>query len=445
MDYFTEQSGNLTTRLIYAVTAIFPFMILLSIFGGFTMGVESLMILATWPLGIILLSIWSLQEDRNRLFSLPLITLLAYLTIRGLFSPAGMGWQEITRLIALTGIVMAVSKSSVSFLVLCKIILVTAFLELLFVIGFMPLEWQHQPAMTGACGTFGADNKLATFLIVALPCAFYVTHNGETRKARVGGWVGMCLVIIMQWLSTSRAGMAISIFQVVVLFALNFRSDITVRKIVFQVGKMLIPLAVIVVLIRLDVSNGQFKRILENGQDFKGGFHIVYGAPEFKSYTKRIIQDHPIIGVGAGKWKHYARKQGLGDVWEHCHNELGQCLAEYGVVGTVLFISFLLLVLYLGLHARTALLITVSLLIHSFTAGLRTPEQTYYFALMCGVIFQQTEILLKGDSQCQCTTEKWNSLSVTLFGRSPRRTPPSSKVKIPESHALLTCMDTSRM
>jgi O-antigen ligase len=361
------------------------------------MGIEPMTMFILYPIGLLCLGSWAIasqNKEKIMLVSWACFGLILYLSIRGLYSPLGFGWQEIMRLCAMTGIILSVVDSDIKFSTICKIILVTALIESIFVFG-IEIPWSGVQAQTGARGTMATDNKLASFLMVCLPCAYMIGMRDKSLAWKITGKIAIVLIVLMLIESRSRAGITICCMQVIVLsimYAVIIWGE-TKRKILSSRAKkymftrktvfLLLPIFFLSMLFLVGIDQGEFKKIKDTSN-----FHPVYGWVELAGYTKQMISDHPFVGVGAGKWKQIANSMGCPEPWAHTHNELGQCLAEYGIIGVIACIALLSIILLAGLQSPIRLIVIISILLHSFVNCMRSPEDTLYFSLFAGMILQ---------------------------------------------------------
>jgi hypothetical protein len=398
MTYFQQRVSIFTRALIYAQAAILPFCILLSIllFNG-QMGIEPMTMFILYPIGLLCLGSWAIasqNKEKITVVSVVSFGLILYLSIRGLYSPMGFGWQEIMRLCVMVGIILSVLESNIKFSTVCKIILITALIESIFVF-WLEIPWSGIQGQSGARGTMATDNKLASYLMVCLPCAYMIGMRDKSRWWKLTGKTAAVLIVLMLIESRSRAGIAICIMQVVVIstmYAIMIWGE-TKRKILSERAKkymfmkktlfLSIPIFFLSAFILIGVDQGEFKKISDTS-----AFHPVYGWVELAKYTKQMIADHPIIGVGAGKWKQVANSMGCPEPWAHTHNEIGQCLAEYGIIGVIACLALLSIILLCGAASPIRLIVIISILLHSFVNCMRTPEDTFYMALFSGLILQ---------------------------------------------------------
>jgi hypothetical protein len=372
--------------LILGILFIIPFSCFYTWILNFNCGVETCVIFLTLPICLIIGANWIMNPEKNIIYGGLVLTFLVYEITTSLYSRYGFSPYDFLRLMMLFSLMLYIADSQENIMIsVKKTIAVTAVIECVFV-GAELLDlfgFANVQAQAGIRGTIGTDNYLAMFCLVALPCGMALVRKKENGlRWRIFGVISCICSVGMCALAQSRAGYLLMTIQIVI-FAISILKD----------SKKIFVLCCILLFAFLFIAN----RYTTKNDLSLGDVNILFGrnnptesGKSFAYYTKEIFKAHPLIGVGGGNWKKIAEKEyGLIGVWAHCHNELGQSLSEYGIIGTLILYSLVILVFYMSATKNVyVFMIIFSLIAQSFVTGLRNPMQTIYFGIFAGLALQ---------------------------------------------------------
>lgn len=270
-----------------------------------------------------------------------------------------------------------------------------------------------------ATGTFVNRNHLAGYLELTLGCGIglLLALRGEGRfrwaavfdtligpKMRLR--LGLVIMVIALVMSHSRMGNTAFFSSLLIiggLFVLIDRQN-RLRNGLILASILLIDILVISQYFGLDqlrerIVNTRMAEVVVDGQ-------VVERANEFRGIVFAdawpLALDRPLVGQGAGSFEAvFPAHAGL-DVplhYDHAHNDFLQFLIEYGALGSLPLVAFVILSFGLAIRAmferkslyRSGLgfgmaLAILSLMIHSFTDfNLQIPSNAATFVVVCAV------------------------------------------------------------
>ncbi len=211
-----------------------------------------------------------------------------------------------------------------------------------------------------ASGLVGNRNLLALYVNVAIVCAYLLHQTTESRVVRTAIALAIPVFFLGLALSFSRTGL---IVQGVALLAVWYR--VARQKGFLILGGSLAALALITVLLPTAFWQraGSIVPVIERQQDTFGLRVRLWKA------GMKMIQDHPVTGVGPGNFVITARRYAQGEMRAFqlsAHNTYVSVAAETGIVGLA---AFLLLAVLALRDSRKA--------IHAARAAGRRDLETY--------------------------------------------------------------------
>jgi putative inorganic carbon (hco3(-)) transporter len=184
-------------------------------------------------------------------------------------------------------------------------------------------------AMGRASGSFGHPNALASFFVLALPAAlvFAFVPTAALRPLIVAGFAAIFAALLF---SLSRSGIVASAVALLVLLAWR-----PVRRAagLLALAMLILTLAGSNPLAGSETTELVTKR-LESISHAEGDDRLVLWRE-----TPQIIQDHPVIGVGAGNFPSASARYGIvpsvgsPDEFAHAHSIPLTITAERGLLG----------------------------------------------------------------------------------------------------------------
>ncbi len=248
-------------------------------------------------------------------------------------------------------------------------------------------------------GPFGRPNQLGDFLLIAVSAAFgtaLFTRGNWVMRVIMFGAVGLMLAVICLTLSWGCWLGVLFIFLTLTMFCIRHSS----LQWFFPVGFFLVGL--IAGLLALWQNPIFIERITEIHQHAQQHTLHHYLRVELAKDCLKILHDHPWIGSGMATFNflqpHYENSQSLVRA-PYALNEYLNLLSDYGVIGGILVLGFLLTVtvlLFRRLDHRTpsALRILLSASLAAWSAvlvhclvdfNLHIPACAFAFSLVTGL------------------------------------------------------------
>ncbi len=233
-------------------------------------------------------------------------------------------------------------KSIIAFAALSMIIVVYQVLDL------QTLRNDFFDNMLRVNATFGHKNLLASILFLSIP--FLLNTSGYAKGWKFLAISTIFLSIITVWLLQTKAVVAsLLIFFVILLFFIikqqKQRGNKRFIKLVLISAALLLGFASIIT-----IQNRQkFPRLFDKNSSFE--------RLGLWDNSRQMIQEHIILGVGAGNWQIHFPKYGLDKfataevkngitTFQRPHNDFLWILSEMGIVGLLAYISVFVLIFY---------------------------------------------------------------------------------------------------
>lgn len=189
-----------------------------------------------------------------------------------------------------------------------------------------------------AIGTYADPNEYAAVLVPAFIFGYVLVDAATKRWQQVAGCMCM-LILLYELLETQSRGGLVALIAGVLALTISSHGKERLRLIGF-------------VLVMAAIGTA-FMLGTPQGQDlFERSFHgDSSGRSDLWRVAENQFSDHPIVGVGLGNFAPLAPKyisadvRRTNDILAHpktTHNAYLQSLAELGLVGTILWLSFLL-------------------------------------------------------------------------------------------------------
>ena len=379
--------GTWAKWLLLVATALLPFAILLAIhvFES-NAGLDTWMYIIFFPVGFALFGMWVFVKTKKPRISVLVVALLGWLLIRGTFGRLGLGWPEMVRLTCMAGIMLMVAHSNWHPRGLFLVITATVVGEMLMIWPFQ-IIWQHNPAVNapdhnmigGLTGTFSNENRLTTYFIVALPVSFMVYITERDARWVFAGLFGVLASTAILVLNGSRVGVYLVAPVLAMCYIGATRIYCLSKTRLAVLTALLVAMAVAGWRLEGDVVrkviNEPVLSKLDKARSLEWGL------------SWQMIDAHWLSGVGPGRWHMVAMRLGK-PIYEHPHNEFLQCFAEYGLPGLILCAWIVAIILKTGLKTPFLFAIVGAMLLQGTVHGMRTPEQSFYFALISGIILR---------------------------------------------------------
>lgn len=190
-----------------------------------------------------------------------------------------------------------------------------------------------------AVGLAGNRNQLATFVVIAIVCAYLLFQTARGALTR-GFLVGVLpLLFLGLALTLSRSGL------ICLIIALAF----VWYRIARERGVVILTAsAVVVLLVAASLPDMFWERtstIIPAIEKQEGTFGI---RVRLWKIGLRMIQDHPVVGVGPGNWLVAFPRYARGRILErnlNSHNQYISVASEMGLIGVALFVALNILAL----------------------------------------------------------------------------------------------------
>lgn len=186
-------------------------------------------------------------------------------------------------------------------------------------------------------GTGYNTNDIGLSIAVCVLMSFFEAHVRGRRLCYL--LTGLSLFAVI--LTSSRKGILMSIFGIVVIAVFNYRA----RKYMLRVLCILSAIVLLVFLIyqipplyqaigiRIDAMLSYFM------EDQEADYSISLRR-YFIDIAKSILREHPLFGIGLNNFSYYVRAYGT--TLTYCHNNYWEIAADLGIVGLVTYYWFYL-------------------------------------------------------------------------------------------------------
>jgi len=231
-------------------------------------------------------------------------------------------------------------------------------------------------------------NYLASYLLILLSFAYYLYNTIIKKYKFIIVGVAIVLIGLLFW-TQSRGGM-LSLF--IISAFLIIRSFYCKKKWKIMIASIALAVAIVVV-VSMYFSGIRSKTIIYRQR--------IYTA------EKEYIKDHWLLGTGFSSFKHVFPKYrlvdykliGQEDYVTHAHNEFAEIITESGILGLLLFLSFLFFIYHIAIKKLKELsiekkyfviscMLAIILLIiqNQVSITMRIPSILIYFYIICGLI-----------------------------------------------------------
>ncbi len=209
--------------------------------------------------------------------------------------------------------------------------------------NFMPFSFLPRAEYgSRASGFFGYPNHLAGFLEIPLLMGMGVAFWSRWRpwaKFCVGYFIAVCIAGIV--MSGSRGGYISSLAGLLVFGVLSLL--VVSKRIQKHSGYILAGGALLAVILAWSIQSG-IRRDVALGERVKSA--VVADSTRILLWEAALKQfeSHPVFGTGSGIYLYYGRQfRPLGVQADpvYAHNDYVQFLAEYGIVGAIGLVAFL--------------------------------------------------------------------------------------------------------
>lgn len=195
----------------------------------------------------------------------------------------------------------------------------------------------------------GHKNILSSLIYLLLPFAIlsYITFKNYWKI--LGGISVLLILLLIVILNTRSVQLSLVVGTVSFLvFFLSSKLNRVLKKATISIFFVLGAIAIVVILISASNSNNQAATIKT------ASLHERY---QLWSNTFKLIEENPMVGVGAGNWQYNYTKFSVKNIesssyysttFRRPHNDFLQVFAETGLVG---FFLFVFLIAYIGFAA----------------------------------------------------------------------------------------------
>jgi O-antigen ligase len=318
----------------------------LPLLGIIVLGLVQLLPLRSAPddagLGLSLTKALTLDRYATQLVLVQLVSLLIYFSAVLIFTDSPRRLRTLTRTIIIFGFVLAMFGLTQS-----------------LTSDGTRVYWFRQLTQSTAFGPFINRHHFAGYmeLTIALPLGLLFSGSLETHKRPLYAFAALLMAISLI-LTNSRGGMislcAEILFVIVVAgpgLGDRGKSHGALRSLLLR-GAVALVFAVVLCVGAIAVGGpGVFNRLLGtvNAAD------PTTGRAHFWNVTLDIIKHHPFIGSGLGSfgiiYTRYDSANGLYRL-EQAHNDYLQILADAGIIGAALGLSFLIILFSRGFARR---------------------------------------------------------------------------------------------
>jgi len=197
-------------------------------------------------------------------------------------------------------------------------------------------------------GTMRDANPFGAVMAMWLPVAAAMMLKKDSAAARLG-WVGAFVAFgIAVWASGSRTALLGALVALVVL-AWHVRGMLT-RKWAAAGSVAAVAVAVGIVSFVPSTSVGRAKAMLPSlsGENLRTAAYQLWSRDLYGTVALEMISEHPFVGIGTGGYNYQysevlARTSGANRPPDNAQNWFRQQLAELGLLGSIGWISFLLM------------------------------------------------------------------------------------------------------
>lgn len=264
--------------------------------------------------------------------------------------------------------------------------------------------------------TFSNKNLYSSALLLTLPINFFVFFSSFNWFKNIVGFNIFVSLFLIISLNTKSVWLSASMLLLVIFFYfvfLHYKQIFEVKQFlkvnrIFIIALLLFLLTVVAIKITM-ISDKPVDRITRLVTKSDEASTMVNSTAERLFLWKNsfaIFKQNSLLGVGTGNWKREINNLGVsgtsaekGNVYYvHPHNELVNVFTENGVIGGILYLSFFLMCLMVGIknimrrenvhEAFFALSGIIIFFIYSqFEYPFSRPEHLFLLAIYCSVLF----------------------------------------------------------
>ena len=287
---------------------------------------------------------FSLDPNSTRLFLVQLLSLLIYFAATLIFTDSPRRLRALTRTIIIFGFLLAMFGLTQS-----------------LTTNGTRVYWFRQLTQSTAFGPFINRHHFAGYmeLVIALPLGLLFSGSLELHKRPLYAFAALLMAVALI-MTNSRGGLislvAEILFVIVIAGPSISKSDqarkSSLMRAVLLRAAMALGLGIVLFFGALAVGGpGVFGRLLGTVD----AADPTTGRAHFWNVTLDVIKNHPIIGSGMGSFSviytRYDSGNGLYRL-EQAHNDYLQTLADGGIVGGLLGLSFLVILFGRGFARR---------------------------------------------------------------------------------------------
>ena len=288
---------------------------------------------------------FSLDPNSTRLFLVQLLSLLIYFAATLIFTDTPRRLRALTRTIIIFGFLLAMFGLTQS-----------------LTTNGTRVYWFRQLTQSTAFGPFINRHHFAGYmeLVIALPLGLLFSGSLEVYKRPLYAFAALLMAVALI-MTNSRGGLISLVAEIMFVIVIagpgvsqsdQARKSSLMRKVLLRAA-MALGLGIVLFFGALAVGGpGVFGRLLGtvNAAD------PTTGRAHFWNVTLDVIKNHPILGSGLGSFSviytRYDSGNGLYRL-EQAHNDYLQMLADGGIVGGLLGLSFLIILFGRGFARRT--------------------------------------------------------------------------------------------
>ena len=287
---------------------------------------------------------FSLDPNSTRLVLIQLVSLLIFFSATLIFTDSPRRLRALTRTIIIFGFLLAMFGLTQS-----------------LTTNGTRVYWFRQLTQSTAFGPFINRHHFAGYmeLVIALPLGLLFSGAIEVYKRPLYAFAALMMAVGLI-MTNSRGGIVSLVAEILFVIVIagpgvehseKSRTSFLMRTALLRAA-MALGLGIILFFSALAVGGpGVFGRLLGtvNAAD------PTTGRAHFWNVTLDVIKNHPILGSGLGSFSviytRYDSRNGLYRL-EQAHNDYLQTLADGGIVGGVLGLSFLIILFGRGLSRR---------------------------------------------------------------------------------------------
>jgi len=226
-------------------------------------------------------------------------------------------------------------------------------------------EWQQLESLSRAVGPTSAAAVYGINMILTLPFFAFLIRTERDWRIRLGLLFSVLIVMYNIFLSNTRAAILLTIAVLALC---------VVWKLVALTGTRLAAVSVILLIVLVAAPSAIYERVLSPANYTVAGSSTLRSRFSYWSAAITIAEKNWLLGVGLGNQteipkylKDYAPET------TSAHNEYLQTLDEVGVIGWLVFLSFVAILLVYGNRAA------------STYALLRGKQEMYWFMVACQI------------------------------------------------------------